>query len=108
MLRFFFEDANFPQISEVDESFSEELENSLRKAFHLVDLALADDRSVSSSSGTTALTAMIFGRYIYALELFFLPSHCAKITCFLGLPRLHFKYLILISQTYAVMLLYQA
>ncbi|PQM33948.1 putative protein phosphatase 2C 49 [Prunus yedoensis var. nudiflora] len=76
MLRFFFEDADFPQISEVDD-FSEELENSLRKAFHLVDLALADDRSVSSSSGTTALTAMIFGRLLMVAN----AGDCRAVLC---------------------------
>ena len=69
VMRLFFEDVKFPQTSEVDEIFSEELENSLRKSFHLADLALADDCNVNSSSGTTALTAMIFGRYIFFLPL---------------------------------------
>lgn len=68
-MRLLFDDVNFPRASEVDKIFLEGLENTLRKAFHQVDLALADDCSVSSSSGTTALTAMIFGRYTYALEL---------------------------------------
>jgi protein phosphatase 2C family protein 2/3 len=67
-MRIFFEDANFPQTSEVDNIFLEEVENSLRKAFHLADLALADDCSVNTSSGTTALTAFVFGRYILALK----------------------------------------
>ena len=62
-MRLFFEDVKFPQTSEVDEIFSEELENSLRKGFQLADLALADDGSVNNSSGTTALAALIFGRY---------------------------------------------
>ena len=62
VIRLLFEDVNFPQASEVTDVFLEEVENSVRKAFHLADQALADDRSVSSSSGTTALTAMIFGR----------------------------------------------
>ncbi|XP_065859830.1 probable protein phosphatase 2C 49 [Euphorbia lathyris] len=63
-MRLFFEDANFPQTYEVDNIFLEEVENSLRKAFLLADLALADDCSVSSSSGTTALTAFVFGRLL--------------------------------------------
>jgi protein phosphatase 2C family protein 2/3 len=67
-MRIFFEDANFPQTSEVDNIFLEEVENSLRKAFHLADLALADDCSVNTSSGTTALTAFVFGRYILSLK----------------------------------------
>ncbi|WCJ22655.1 Protein phosphatase 2C family protein [Euphorbia peplus] len=64
VMRLFFEDANFPQTYEVDNLFLEEVENSLRKAFLLADLALADDCSVSSSSGTTALTAFVFGRLL--------------------------------------------
>lgn len=62
VMRLFFEDVNFPQTSEADEIFSEELENSVRESFQQADLALADDCTVSSSSGTTALTAMVFGR----------------------------------------------
>lgn len=62
VLKFFFEDVNFPQISEVDNVFLQEVENSLRKAFLLADSALADDSNVNTSSGTTALTALIFGR----------------------------------------------
>lgn len=66
--RFFFEDVSFPQTCEVDDVFLEGVENALRKSFLLADLALADDCTVNSSSGTTALTALIFGRYLYALE----------------------------------------
>ena len=64
MIKFFFEDVNFLGTSEVDNIFLEEVEDSLRKAFLLVDSALANDRGVNSSSGTMALTAWIFGRYI--------------------------------------------
>lgn len=44
-----------------------EVENCIRKAFLVADMALCEDSSVSSSSGTTALTALIFGRYIFVL-----------------------------------------
>lgn len=64
VLKFFFEDVNFPQISDVDNVFLQEVENSLRKAFLLADSALADDSNVNTSSGTTALTALIFGRLL--------------------------------------------
>ena len=63
--KFFFEDVNFPRTSEVDNVFLEEVEDSLRKTFLLADSALADDCSVNSSSGTTALTALIFGKYVH-------------------------------------------
>lgn len=62
-MRLFFEDSEFPQASQEDEMFFESVENSIRKAFLNSDLALADDSVISRSSGTTALTALIFGRY---------------------------------------------
>ncbi|KAF3436587.1 hypothetical protein FNV43_RR23679 [Rhamnella rubrinervis] len=77
VMRLFFEDVNFPQTSEADEIFSGELENSLRTAFQLADLALADDCSVSSSSGTTALTAMVFGRLLMVAN----AGDCRAVLC---------------------------
>ncbi|KAL0561788.1 hypothetical protein IC582_002231 [Cucumis melo] len=64
VLRLFFEDVSFPQIPDMDEILPEEIETCLRKAFLLADRALADDSSVSSSSGTTALTALVLGRLL--------------------------------------------
>lgn len=63
-VRLFFEDAEFPRTSQADDDdgFLEEVTNSVRKAFLLADDALADDCTVSSSSGTTALTALVLGR----------------------------------------------
>ncbi|XP_010544943.1 PREDICTED: probable protein phosphatase 2C 49 isoform X1 [Tarenaya hassleriana] len=64
-IRFFFDDAKFPRTSsEVDSVYLEEVKGSLRNAFLQADLALADDHNVSSSSGTTALVALIFGRLL--------------------------------------------
>lgn len=65
-LRFFFEDVDFPQAFEVDDAFLKEVKNSIRKAFLQADLALGDDCTISSSSGTTVLTALIFGRLVSA------------------------------------------
>lgn len=48
----------------MDDAFIVEVENCLRKGFLLADMALADDGSVSTSSGTTALTALVVGRYV--------------------------------------------
>lgn len=62
-MKLFFEDIGIPQTSEINESFLEELGNCHRKAFLMADLALADECTVSSSCGTTALTALILGRY---------------------------------------------
>ncbi|XP_077218737.1 putative protein phosphatase 2C 2 [Tasmannia lanceolata] len=76
-LRFFFEDVNFPQEYQTDDAFLEELENSVRKAFLFADLALADDCTVSSSSGTTALTALIFGRLLLVAN----AGDCRAVLC---------------------------
>ena len=62
VIRFFFKDAKFPQTSKVDYAFLVEVQNSIQKAFLSADLALSADSSVSNSSGTTALTALILGR----------------------------------------------
>ncbi|KAM7275958.1 hypothetical protein ACFE04_017824 [Oxalis oulophora] len=64
VIKLFFEDINFPQRSAVDDVFLEKVENSIRKSFLLADEALADDISVGSSSGTTAITALVFGRHL--------------------------------------------
>ncbi|KAK4273311.1 hypothetical protein QN277_021738 [Acacia crassicarpa] len=77
VMRFFFEDVSFPQTSEVDNVFLQEAENSLRKSFLLADVALADDCSVSNSSGTTALTALIFGRLLMVAN----AGDCRAVLC---------------------------
>ncbi|KAI5674866.1 hypothetical protein M9H77_05816 [Catharanthus roseus] len=76
-IRLFFEDANFPQASEVNDEFLEEVENSLRKGFLIADLALADDCGVSSSSGTTALTALVLGRLLMVAN----AGDCRAVLC---------------------------
>lgn len=63
-IRFLFEDAGFPHADEPDEDFMKSVENSIKSAFDLADLALADECTISSSSGTTALIALVFGRYV--------------------------------------------
>ncbi|KAJ4844787.1 hypothetical protein Tsubulata_003501 [Turnera subulata] len=75
--RLFFEDVKFPQSSEADKIFLEEVENTLRKAFLLADLALADDCNVSSSSGTTALAAFVFGRLLMVAN----AGDCRAVLC---------------------------
>ncbi|CAN0888721.1 Probable protein phosphatase 2C 49 [Linum grandiflorum] len=77
VMRFFFEDVKFPQTSEVDPIFLEEAENSLREAFLLADLALADDASVSSSSGTTAIAAFVFERLLLVAN----AGDCRAVLC---------------------------
>ncbi|XP_047968724.1 probable protein phosphatase 2C 2 [Salvia hispanica] len=76
-MRFFFEDGDFPQASEVDDDFVLEVENCLRKAFLLADMALAEDSSVSTSSGTTALTALIVGRLLMVAN----AGDCRAVLC---------------------------
>ncbi|XP_017634774.1 probable protein phosphatase 2C 49 isoform X1 [Gossypium arboreum] len=77
VLRLFFEDVNFPQSCEVDDDFLAGVENSVRKSFLLADLALADDCTVNSSSGTTALTALIFGRLLMVAN----AGDCRAVLC---------------------------
>ncbi|XP_042479958.1 probable protein phosphatase 2C 2 isoform X2 [Macadamia integrifolia] len=77
-MRFFFEYADFPQSSEeADDVLLEEVETSIRKAFLLADLALADDCNVSNSSGTTALTALILGRLLLVANV----GDCRAVLC---------------------------
>lgn len=76
-IRLFFEDSEFPQASQEDETFSESVENSVRKAFLNADLALADDSAISRSSGTTALTALIFGRLLLVAN----AGDCCAVLC---------------------------
>ncbi|XP_031112848.1 probable protein phosphatase 2C 49 [Ipomoea triloba] len=77
VIRFFFKDANFPQTSEVNDAFLGEVENSLRKGFLLADLALADECNVSSSSGTTALAAVVLGRLLMVAN----AGDCRAVLC---------------------------
>ncbi|KAI4301555.1 hypothetical protein L6164_034822 [Bauhinia variegata] len=77
VMRLFFEDVSFPQTSEVDIVFLQEVESSLRRAYLLADSALADDCSVSSSSGTTALTALILGRLLMVAN----AGDCRAVLC---------------------------
>ncbi|KAE8703565.1 putative protein phosphatase 2C 47 [Hibiscus syriacus] len=76
-LRLFFEDVDFPHSCDVDDDFLEGIENSFRKSFLLADLALADDFTVNSSSGTTALTALIFGRLLMVAN----AGDCRAVLC---------------------------
>ncbi|KAI7751534.1 hypothetical protein M8C21_013393 [Ambrosia artemisiifolia] len=43
---------------------ADEVEDYLKKAFRSADFALADDPSISTSSGTTVLTALLLGRLL--------------------------------------------
>ncbi|KAL0436023.1 UNVERIFIED_CONTAM: putative protein phosphatase 2C 47 [Sesamum radiatum] len=76
-IRFFFEDAKFPQTSQLNDSFLLEVENCLRKGFLLADMALAEDSSVSTSSGTTALTALVIGRLLMVAN----AGDCRAVLC---------------------------
>uniref|UniRef100_A0A0E0JHG1 protein-serine/threonine phosphatase n=1 Tax=Oryza punctata TaxID=4537 RepID=A0A0E0JHG1_ORYPU len=76
-IRLFFEDSEFPQALEEDESFYESVENSIRNAFLTADLSLADDLAISRSSGTTALAALIFGRQLLVAN----AGDCRAVLC---------------------------
>ncbi|CAH2063106.1 unnamed protein product [Thlaspi arvense] len=76
-IRLFFEDDTFPQTSEVNGVYVEEVKSSLRNAFLQADLALAEDCSISSSSGTTALAALISGRLLMVAN----AGDCRAVLC---------------------------
>ncbi|XP_008793307.1 probable protein phosphatase 2C 47 [Phoenix dactylifera] len=76
-IRFIFEDTDFPQASEPDKVFLDSVKNCVRKAFLLADLALADDCTISSSSGTTALMALVFGRLLLVANV----GDCRAVLC---------------------------
>ncbi|CAI9765802.1 unnamed protein product [Fraxinus pennsylvanica] len=77
-MKFFFEDANLPQTSDDDEKFFQDLERAHRKAFSSIDLALADEQSsVDSYCGTTALTALVLGRYLLIANV----GDCRAVLC---------------------------
>ncbi|KAM7278508.1 hypothetical protein ACFE04_005642 [Oxalis oulophora] len=76
-MRLFFEDSTLPHISEIDDEFLKELENSHKNAFKLADLALADDSSVNSSCGTTALTALVLGKHLLVAN----TGDCRAVLC---------------------------
>ncbi|KAJ6823934.1 putative protein phosphatase 2C 47 [Iris pallida] len=76
-IRLFFQDTDFPQASQVNRLFLESVESSIRKAFLAADLALADDCTISTSSGTTALTALVFGRLLLVAN----AGDCRAVLC---------------------------
>ncbi|CAD6273050.1 unnamed protein product [Miscanthus lutarioriparius] len=76
-MRFLFEDSEFPQASQVDGMYLQSVESSVRRAFLQADLALADDLDISRSSGTTALTALVFGRQLLVAN----AGDCRAVLC---------------------------
>lgn len=55
ILKFIIEDSHFPIC----------IDKAMKSAFVRADHAFADAHSLDSSSGTTALTALIFGRFVF-------------------------------------------
>ncbi|KAK8934653.1 putative protein phosphatase 2C 2 [Platanthera zijinensis] len=76
-IKLFFEDVEFPQAAEADNVFVDSVEKCVRKAFLLADLALADDYTISASSGTTALAVLIFGRLLLVAN----AGDCRAVLC---------------------------
>ncbi|KAI8561915.1 hypothetical protein RHMOL_Rhmol04G0379300 [Rhododendron molle] len=81
-MRLFFEDANLPQTSDIDDLFLEKLEGSHRKAFLLADQALAREQNVPIYCGTTALTALLLGRHLMVAN----AGDCRAVLCRKGVP----------------------
>nr|AGV54359.1 protein phosphatase 2C 13-like protein [Phaseolus vulgaris] len=76
-MRLFFEDAHMLQSYDADALFLKKLEESHRKAFLGADIALSDEQSVSSSCGTTALTALVLGRHLMVAN----AGDCRAVLC---------------------------
>ncbi|OMO53408.1 phosphatase 2C (PP2C)-like protein [Corchorus capsularis] len=76
-MKLFLEDFDLPQVSDIDAVFLKELEDSHRKAFLLADLALAAEESISSSCGTTVLTALVLGRHLLVAN----AGDCRAVLC---------------------------
>ncbi|XP_020221573.1 probable protein phosphatase 2C 13 [Cajanus cajan] len=80
-MRLFFEDADMLQSYDADAVSLKRLEDSHRRAFLGADLALADEQSVCSSCGTTALTALVLGRHLMVAN----AGDCRAVLCRRGL-----------------------
>ncbi|XP_023000224.1 probable protein phosphatase 2C 47 isoform X1 [Cucurbita maxima] len=76
-IRLFFEDADWLKMLDISSISMKDLESSHRKAFLLADLALADEQSVGSSCGTTALTALILGSHLLVAN----AGDCRAVLC---------------------------
>ncbi|TKY54289.1 phosphatase 2C 13 [Spatholobus suberectus] len=76
-MRLFFEDVDMLQSYDTDAFFLKKLEDSHRRAFLRADLALADEQTVRSSCGTTALTALVLGRHLLVAN----AGDCRAVLC---------------------------
>ncbi|KAI8019028.1 putative protein phosphatase 2C 13 [Camellia lanceoleosa] len=76
-MKLFFEDANLPPTSDIDDAFLEKLKNSHHRAFLLADQALASECSVPDSCGTTALTALVLGKHLMVAN----AGDCRAVLC---------------------------
>ncbi|KAL9227664.1 hypothetical protein vseg_003326 [Gypsophila vaccaria] len=77
VMRILFKEAGFPESSELNNLFLQGVEACIRRAFLLADLALADDCTISTSSGTTALTALVLGRLLLVAN----AGDCRAVLC---------------------------
>ncbi|KAK4786617.1 hypothetical protein SAY86_010450 [Trapa natans] len=66
-----------PEVSEIEGSYLKQLESSYRDAFSQVDDALRMEPSVSHSCGTTALIALVLGRYLLVAN----AGDCRAVLC---------------------------
>lgn len=76
-MKIFFEDAELPQISDVDETFLQALESCHRRSYLQADQALADELDVDSYCGTTALTVLVLGRNLLVAN----AGDCRAVLC---------------------------
>ncbi|KAK4748980.1 hypothetical protein SAY87_026429 [Trapa incisa] len=82
IMKLLFDEAEFPSSTEVDKIFTAEVTNSIEKAYLLADNALAAGaHEVVRSTGTTALTAFIFGSHLMVAN----AGDCRAVLCRKGM-----------------------
>ncbi|KAL1536307.1 protein-serine/threonine phosphatase [Salvia divinorum] len=76
-MKIFFENAELPQTSDVEETFLQAMETCHLRSYVQADQALADELSVDSYCGTTALTVLVLGRNLLVAN----AGDCRAVLC---------------------------
>lgn len=76
-MKIFFEDADLPETADIDENLLQALETCHRRSYLQADRALAEEASVDSYCGTTALTALVLGTNLLIANV----GDCRAVLC---------------------------
>ncbi|KAG6396367.1 hypothetical protein SASPL_142515 [Salvia splendens] len=76
-MKIFFEDAELPHTSDVEEAFLQAMEICHLRSYLQADQALADELSVDSYCGTTSLTVLVLGRNLLVAN----AGDCRAVLC---------------------------